>query len=101
MVNKREIVDALTDIIGVLGLITSFSAIVLGYIPIQYATQAVAVFAGIAIAGSFLRKVIDIIQGLPVDEEPIEPVNPVQPVEPVNSPDFNKEPPVLEDQPLD
>ena len=67
MVTKRKIIDILTDIVGVCGFIGSISGLALGIIPVQYAAQAVAVFAAIAVGGSAFKKLIDVLQGTEFD----------------------------------
>jgi len=71
MVTKRKIIDILTDIVGVCGFVGSFSALALGVIPTQYAATAIAVFAAVAVGGSAVKKLIDIISGIPIDDNQI------------------------------
>ena len=64
-VTKTEIVDILTDIIGVLGILVSFQVVVMNMVPSKYLPYAIGFFAIISIAGSVIKKIIDALSNSP------------------------------------
>ena len=83
-ITKRKIIDVLTDIVAVIGIILSLQAFVIGTIPVGEASYAIGFFAAISIAGSMIKKIIDALSGVPDTSLPDAPVAPVAP--PVEEP---------------
>ena len=64
-VNKAEIVDILTDMIGVIGILVSFQIVIMNMIPSKYLPYAVGFFAIVSIVGSVIKKLIDALTNAP------------------------------------